>query len=288
MFKFMTALVMTLSLLGCTNTTEARVKNADKLPVIKLRTSNTVVLRGVVNYNSIKVVQKKLLELSSKLPRKSSIFLVLDTPGGSVSAGMELIQVAQAIPQRVITVTNFAASMGFITAQYLGPRYILPQGVLMSHRATAQISGQVPGEINTRLASTMRLINDLEVVSSKRMKIPLRTYKSLIFGEYWTHGKYAVQDGAADRVVRATCGQSMLGTTKETVDTIFGPVIVTWSKCPLISSPLGISFEQISYFISEEKLINLKKFINAMYSSDKKNFMKVYMSNNKYGEFLNE
>ena len=88
-------------------------------PKVVLSKSNTLALQGPVTYSSVAQLQQKMIALSNSLSKNSTIYLVLDTPGGSVGAGMALIDTAKSIPQRVVTITSFAASMGFITVQSL-------------------------------------------------------------------------------------------------------------------------------------------------------------------------
>jgi hypothetical protein len=99
---------------------------------IQLSKENSVSLRDVVHSGS---VSKVIQELAKKETNDESvIYLVLDTPGGSVFAGIDLINYLKAYKKPVHTITSFAASMGFQIAQgNQGKRLISPTGVLMSH-----------------------------------------------------------------------------------------------------------------------------------------------------------
>ena len=112
---------------------------------ILLTDKNTVVLNKSFTGKSVAEVQNKLLELSLKSGQ--DLYLFLYSPGGSISAGKQLISFAKALPNKVHTVTQFAASMAYITAQHLDTRYVLPSATMMSHRASiGGLGGQVPGE----------------------------------------------------------------------------------------------------------------------------------------------
>jgi ATP-dependent Clp protease protease subunit len=107
-----------------------------------------------INFNekvTDEFVAKKQLELFTKnnlLYRHEPLYVVLDTPGGSVTAGLAFIDNIKSLGRPVHTITIFAASMGYQIVQELGIRYITPSGTLMSHRgAISGISGQVPGEL---------------------------------------------------------------------------------------------------------------------------------------------
>jgi ATP-dependent Clp protease protease subunit len=265
----------------------APVAQAKRMKTIVLKDSNTVALRGPVTNSTVASVQQQLITMSKQLPKKAVIFLYLDTPGGSVAAGGSLIDTARALPQRVVTVTSFAASMGFITAQLLGPRVILPSGVMMSHRASATVSGQTPGELESRATFIGENIEEIEKLVAKRMKLSLSEYKKKIVGEYWTYGAggKAVKQKAADYVMLARCDASLTGTEVVTVNTFFGPVDVTFSRCPLLTAPLAFNFDQTSIWeLPLEKRIGIKNQIKLPFL-DRMEFVDRFTLKNNVGVF---
>lgn len=151
---------------------------------IILEKKNMLVFRGPVTAKSVAEAQAKLLKMSYKLKRSDVIYLVLDTPGGSVFSGMEFIDHLRAVPQKIQTVTLFAASMGFQIVQNMDKRYITRSGTLMSHRARGGIQGQFDGELETRYRMVKRAINYLDAIASKRMDLSLKDYRKLIKDEY--------------------------------------------------------------------------------------------------------
>lgn len=267
-------------LLMCASATASVTKT------LTLEKSNTLAIRGPITSSSVSKLQHKLFKKSNKLNKDDNIFLVLDTPGGSITSGMELINTAKAIPQRVVTVSKFSASMGFIIAQYLGPRVITPGGILMSHKAKLKISGETPGEFENRKRLFDNIIKDIRKVNADRLRLSVSEYKNLIKNEYWTYGNKAVKQKAVDAKFRVKCGKSFEGIKKETLRTIFGEVVLTFSQCPLISSPLKIDYSGINFFKmddSEEK--KFRNIINMMYSN-KVRFVEKFVSNGKDLEIL--
>jgi ATP-dependent Clp protease protease subunit len=211
---------------------------------IKLTPSNTVTFRQAFDGGYVAQKQLEILLLSATNGGEE-IFLVLDTPGGSVSDGALFIDTINALDIKISTVTIFAASMGYITAQNLnGKRYIIPSGTLMSHRASiGGIAGQLPGEANTRLKYYGDFVNRLSEVAAKRVGISYKKYMKLIQDEYWVVGQSAVDKGHADEVVDVVCSKELTDLrASDDVKTPFGVASVQYSACPLISTPLKVSF----------------------------------------------
>jgi ATP-dependent protease ClpP protease subunit len=207
---------------------------------IKLNKSNTI------NFNeafSMEYVAKKQIEAillcSSNIG--STINVVLYTPGGSVSAGQLYFDTLNALPCKFNTITIFSASMGYQTVQNLGKRYILPSGILMSHRARISgLSGEIGGELDTTIEMFKTNIRELETVASNRVGITLEEYRNQIRDELWMTGEQSVKMNHADQVVLAKCDKTLMGTSISTVQTFFGSFVVEYSDCPLIVGPLNV------------------------------------------------
>lgn len=206
-------------------------------------------------------VAKKQLEVISKnnlIPRKDPIYIVLDTPGGSVTAGLAFIDTVRSLKRPVHTITIFAASMGYQVVQELGTRFITPSGTLMSHRgAVSGMSGQIPGELNSRLGFIMRLLDEMNYRAAHRVKMSVAEYKEAIINELWTSGHHAVSTKHADAVADVKCDKKLAeGTNTQEFITIFGNLKVVYSNCPLISGPISFQFSR--EFKPETKLKVMK------------------------------
>lgn len=207
---------------------------------ILLTENNSIVFNQAV---SAEYSSKKLLEVMQKSVKTSPLYLVLDTPGGSVIAGLNFIDAVKALGVPVHTITVFAASMGYQFVQELGNRYVTPSGILMSHRgAISGISGQIPGELNSRINHIQVILDGMSERASTRLKISKKDYDAAIVNELWTSGAGAVLGGHADSVADVKCDKELMkGTYSDQVRTLFGTVNLTFSKCPLISAPIGVS-----------------------------------------------
>ena len=232
------------------------------LPTLAFANLKTITLndQNTINFNedfNAMSVAKKQLELFSlaATSQEKDLYIVMYTPGGSVSAGSLFIDTARALGKNIQTITIFSASMGYHTVQGLGKRYILPSGVLMSHRAAVSgLSGQFPGELNERINLIMKSTEELDKIAASRVGLKLEEYKSLIHDELWLTGLDAVKRGHADEVISAKCDSSLNGSYYQTFNTFFGPVDVEFSKCPLIVGPIGFKG-------SNEAVMEVKKNI---------------------------
>lgn len=226
---------------------------------ITLTENNSIVFNQQV---SSQYVSQKTLEVMDKSLKASPLYLVLDTPGGSVDAGLKFIDAIKSLGIPVHTITLFAASMGYQMVQELGTRYIIPSGTLMSHRgAVGGISGQVPGELNSRVNHISMILDGMAARASKRVGMSKKAYEALIVNELWLDGVNSVSTGHADYLANVKCDKKLLaGSYEEEVNTLFGSALLKFSKCPLISDPIGVSFEKGVKPENFDKIKQLIKF----------------------------
>jgi ATP-dependent protease ClpP protease subunit len=215
--------------------------------VVILEDRNTVVFKGVVTTASVTDAMRKIAKISRNLSKRDPIYLVLDTPGGSVVDGAEFIDFLASIPQTVKTVTLFAASMGFhIVENNTGERLITPNGTLMAHPASlGGLDGQMDGQLESRYNMIKRQVDFLDYTSGKRLGLGLSDYKSLVHNEYWVHGFDATSKKVADAEVLLRCGESLNGVQSIVIPTLFGDVTVDFEKCPIMKQPVAIHMDKI-------------------------------------------
>lgn len=215
---------------------------------IILTEDNHVFFSGVVDDSSVSKASIELGQLSAKLSDNETIYLVLDTPGGGVVAGNQFIDFAKSLPQKIKPISIFAASMGYHMFQSFDERIMQSSSTIMSHRVSlGGLSGQVPGELITRLNSIISTSNQMDDVAAKRVGLSREAYQKLIHDELWLNGADAVKTGHADRIAKLRCSNDLIkGTRVEAVDTIFGPVDVTFSNCPLITGYISFKFRNVA------------------------------------------
>lgn len=244
MMKFLIFLLMTTAVFA-------------KEQKIVLSKNNTAVLRGPVNSMSVGEVMLQLSKLDQSGNDNEPIYLILQTPGGSVMDGLNLIEYMNSLRRPVHSVSMFAASMGFHILQSSQKRYVTKYGTIMSHRARGGFSGDIPQQVKSRFKHITDLIEkmDEQVVSRTNGKFNKETYAELIRDEYWAIGSNAVKDGFADNTASLKCDESLNGSNEKTFLTFFGPLNITFSDCPLITEPLNIT---------KDNAIAIKKLMNEV------------------------
>lgn len=119
----------------------------------RLLRERVIFLVGPVNDSTANLIVAQLLFLESENPDKD-IFFYINSPGGSVSAGMAVYDTMQFIKPHVSTLCiGQAASMGafLLTAGEKGKRYCLPNSRVMIHQPLGGFQGQASDiEIHAR------------------------------------------------------------------------------------------------------------------------------------------
>jgi len=211
---------------------------AAEMPAITLTPSNSVTLRGEITQESVDKAVTEVLLLDSKRTFTTPIYLVLDSPGGDISAGESLIEALKTV-QNLNTVTIFAASMASAIVEALpGRRYIIESGMLMFHRARGGFQGQFEtGELETRLTMAKQEVLRLERRNAKRLGLKLEEYKAKIQNEMWIQAENSIEQKAADKIVALKCSRDLLKVS-ETMTMNLGIFSIKFkvSKCPLIKS----------------------------------------------------
>jgi ATP-dependent Clp protease protease subunit len=216
---------------------------------VVLTSKNLLVLNGEVNGDSVGAVMAKAKELDAAnagfLHKKEPFYLFLNTPGGEIQSGLELIEAMNGLGRPVHTVTIFAASMGFQIAQNLSDRLILKNGTLMSHHAAGEFSGQFGGQkasMDSRYEFWLDRVRELDEQTVKRTngKQTYDSYTKRYDHEVWLTGTKSVAEGYADRIVLVKCDSSLAGATTHHLAFFGMDISYDIDNCPLNGSPMNI------------------------------------------------
>lgn len=244
MNKLFTALVV-LTLLVSVPSNNA-MSRAEENSIV-LSKDNTIILDDVMMGEVTGKVIAQATQLDAALSPKGMfkaksskpLYLFLNTPGGSIQAGLEMYEALNGIGRPVHTVTLFAASMGFQTVQNMGERLILKNGVLMSHRASGgfegSFGGQFPSQIDSRYGLWIDRLNELDqqTVNRTKGKQTLASYQKQYASEMWLTGSKSVEQGYADKVVTAKCDETLSGANVHEVNFFGMKILYDTDACPL-------------------------------------------------------
>ncbi|MBL40419.1 MAG: ATP-dependent Clp protease proteolytic subunit [Chloroflexi bacterium] len=144
----------------------------------------------------------QLLYLSREDPEKD-INLYINSPGGSVYAGLSIYDTMQMIPNDVCTYSvGLSASMGVVllTAGAKGKRYALPNSTMMMHSVSGGGGGTIADvEINFR---EMQRINEkLAKIMSTHTGQSLSKIRKDEDRDFWLDAEQAVDYGVVDEVI---------------------------------------------------------------------------------------
>src|ERR1035437_1026903 len=82
---------------------------------VTLTLDNTIAINDVFDGHSVSQIIKKARELDARTPSTDPLDLVINSPGGSIEDGLELIENLSNLKRPIITISLLSASMGFQT-----------------------------------------------------------------------------------------------------------------------------------------------------------------------------
>jgi ATP-dependent Clp protease protease subunit len=168
----------------------------------RLLKDRIIFLLGKVDDTSANLVVAQLLYLHSEDP-KADIHLYINSPGGSVTAGMSIYDTMRYINCDVQTYCiGLAASMGavLLSAGTKGKRNILPHGEVMIHQALGGAGGQATDiEIQVRhLLRTKRQLNEILAATTGQ---PLERIEKDTDRDNWLGAREAREYGLVDNIL---------------------------------------------------------------------------------------
>ncbi|MBW8828691.1 MAG: ATP-dependent Clp endopeptidase proteolytic subunit ClpP [Burkholderiales bacterium] len=168
----------------------------------RLLRERVIFLVGPVNDVTANLVVAQLLFLESENPDKD-ISLYINSPGGSVSAGMSVFDTMQFIKPDVSTLCmGIAASMGafLLAAGAKGKRYALPNSRVMIHQPSGGAQGQAT-DIEIQAREILKLRESLNQILAERTGQPLEKIRLDSERDFFMSGSEAKAYGLIDQVL---------------------------------------------------------------------------------------
>ena len=131
------------------------------------------------------------------------IILYINSPGGSVSAGMAIFDTMQHIKSDVVTIcVGLAASMGsfLLAAGAKGKRLALPHSRIMIHQPSGGTRGQAT-DIQIEAREILRLRHQLNGIYAKNTGKPIEKIEKDMDRDYFMSAEEAKEYGLIDRVI---------------------------------------------------------------------------------------
>ena len=182
---------------------EERSLNVATMDVFSRLMMDRIIFLGAPIYDdAANIIQAQLLFLES-VDADKDIQLYINSPGGSVSAGLGIYDTMQLITCDVATIcTGMAASMGavLLTAGAAGKRSALPHSRVMIHQPLGGVQGQASDiEITAReIAKTKREL--YEILASHSGKA-IEQIEADADRDYWLTAAEAAEYGLIDKVL---------------------------------------------------------------------------------------
>lgn len=144
----------------------------------------------------------QMLFLDAEDPGKD-IHLYINSPGGSITAGMAIYDTMQFIKSDVSTIcVGLAASMGafLLNAGTKGKRYALPNSEIMIHQPLGGAEGQAT-DIEIRARRILKMRDKLNHILAERTGQPLERIEKDTDRDYFMSAAEAMEYGLVDKVI---------------------------------------------------------------------------------------
>ena len=159
-------------------------------------------LGGEVRDDNANAICAQLLLLAAEDPDRD-IYLYINSPGGSVTAGMAIYDTMQYIKPDVVTVgMGLAASMGqfLLTAGAPGKRYITPHTRVLLHQPLGGAGGSAT-EIRINADLILGMKKELAAINASRTGKTVEQVEADGDRDHWFTAQEALEYGFVDRVI---------------------------------------------------------------------------------------
>ncbi len=167
----------------------------------RLLKDRIILLSGEIDDTMSNIIVSELLYLDSL--NHDDINLYINSPGGSITAGMAIMDTMNFIKSDVSTIClGMAASMGafLLSCGKKGKRYILPNAEVMIHQPLGGVQGQAT-EIKIVAERILKLKEKLNKILAKNTGKDLKTITTDTERDYFLDSKEALEYGIVDKIL---------------------------------------------------------------------------------------
>lgn len=168
----------------------------------RLALERIVFMSGEVTDGMANAIIARLLYMDSDDPTKD-IFIYINSPGGSVTAGLAIYDTMQHIKANVVTIcVGMAASMGsfLLAAGTKGKRLALPNARILIHQPLGGAQGQAT-DIEIEAKQILKMRQQLNEMLASRTGQPIEKIQKDTDRDYWMSAQEAKEYGLIDRVI---------------------------------------------------------------------------------------
>lgn len=182
---------------------EERQLNVTQMDVFSRLMMDRIIFLGTeINDYTANIIQAQLLYLDSTDPDKD-ISIYINSPGGSVTAGLGIYDTMQFVSSDVATIcTGMAASMGavLLVAGQEGKRSALPHSRVMIHQPLGGVQGQA-SDIEIEAKEIQKFKKELYTIISNHSHTPYEKVWQDSDRNYWMTADEAKEYGMIDQVL---------------------------------------------------------------------------------------
>ncbi|RRD59650.1 ATP-dependent Clp endopeptidase proteolytic subunit ClpP [Tannerella forsythia] len=182
---------------------EERQLNVAQMDVFSRLMMDRIIFLGTqIDDYTANVIQAQLLYLDSSDPGKD-ISIYINSPGGSVYAGLGIYDTMQFIGSQVTTIcTGIAASMAsvLLVAGAKGKRYCLPHSRVLIHQPLSGVQGQA-SDMEIAVREVLRVKDELYRIISEHSGKPYDVISRDSDRDYWMNAQEAQEYGMVDEIM---------------------------------------------------------------------------------------
>lgn len=168
----------------------------------RLLRERIIFVTGEINDHMANTIVAQLLFLESEDPKKD-ISLYINSPGGSVTAGMAIIDTMNHIKPEVSTIcVGIAASMGawILSHGQKGKRFVLPNAEVLIHQPLGGVSGQA-SDILITAENIIKIKNKMNKMMAERTGQKLEKIEKDVDRDFWMDADEAKKYGIVDKIM---------------------------------------------------------------------------------------